>query len=82
MTLWTTLQSLGRELIVERLLTAFESCRLLYDIISKCNGCRILVKYFIQIYMLIFFKKTLYNRYIFFCRVSHLALEVNLLLQY
>uniref|UniRef100_A0A1B0C9Q3 Pyridoxal-dependent decarboxylase domain-containing protein 1 n=2 Tax=Lutzomyia longipalpis TaxID=7200 RepID=A0A1B0C9Q3_LUTLO len=44
LTLWTTLQALGRDLISERILMAFESVRVVYEILSKCEGIRILSK--------------------------------------
>ncbi|GAB0087265.1 pyridoxal-dependent decarboxylase domain-containing protein 1 [Sergentomyia squamirostris] len=44
LTLWTTLQALGRDLIAERILMAFESVRVVYEIVSKCDGIRILSK--------------------------------------
>ncbi|XP_059617219.1 pyridoxal-dependent decarboxylase domain-containing protein 1 [Phlebotomus argentipes] len=44
LTLWTTLQALGRDLISDRILMAFESVRVVYEILSKCAGVRILSK--------------------------------------
>lgn len=43
LSLWTTLQALGGDAIADRLTIAFESCRHLYNIVSKCEGIRILV---------------------------------------
>lgn len=47
--LWTTLQALGRDAISQRVLMAFEACRIIQDIVSKCYGIRILVGYNILI---------------------------------
>lgn len=41
--LWTSLQVLGREAISDRIMMAFEACRVVQDIVSKCYGVRILV---------------------------------------
>lgn len=43
LSLWTTLQALGRDAIANRLTLAFESCRHVYNIVSKCEGIRVLV---------------------------------------
>ena len=41
--LWTSLQALGRDAINQKVLMAFEACRVVQDIVSKCYGIRILV---------------------------------------
>lgn len=46
LTLWTTLQAYGIENILEKISSAFNSCRILYDVISKIEGLRILVSEF------------------------------------
>lgn len=46
LSLWTTMQALGRDTISERIIQAFESCRIMYDIVSKSDGVRILVSKF------------------------------------
>lgn len=43
LSLWTSLQALGRDTISERLIIAFESCRIMFEIVSKCKGVRVLV---------------------------------------
>lgn len=43
LSLWTTLQALGRETISARIIKAFDSCRIMYDIVSRCPGIRVLV---------------------------------------
>jgi len=42
--LWTVLQSVGREKISATFGHAFHSCKILYDMVSKTNGFRILSK--------------------------------------
>lgn len=37
------MQALGRDTISKHIITAFESCRVMYDIVSKCEGVRVLV---------------------------------------
>lgn len=41
--LWTTLQGLGRNAIADRLISAFESCRHLYNAVSVFDDIKILV---------------------------------------
>lgn len=43
LSLWTTLQALGRDTISARIIKAFDSCRIMYDIVSRCPGIRVLV---------------------------------------
>lgn len=43
LSLWTSLQSLGRDAIAGRISIAFDCCRMVYEIVSKCQGLRILV---------------------------------------
>lgn len=43
LSLWMSLQTLGRDAIGGRITIAFESCRMFSEIISKCRGLRILV---------------------------------------
>ncbi|XP_030381292.1 pyridoxal-dependent decarboxylase domain-containing protein 1 [Scaptodrosophila lebanonensis] len=42
LSLWTSLQALGRKTIAERLHVAFQTCNILYEIASKCEGIRVL----------------------------------------
>ena len=42
--LWTVLQSVGRERIINAIIQAFQSCRVIYDMISKIKGFRIMSK--------------------------------------
>lgn len=42
LSLWTTLQALGRETIAEKILLAFQTCSIVFEIASKCDGIRIL----------------------------------------
>jgi hypothetical protein len=42
-TLWCTLQALGRDVIVERLFMAFKSCQILNEVVSKISGIKVLV---------------------------------------
>lgn len=42
LSLWTSLQALGREAIAEKILLAFQTCSVLYEIVSKCEGMRVL----------------------------------------
>lgn len=44
MSLWTTLQGLGRSVIADRLTAAFASCRYLYDALTQFDDIKILVK--------------------------------------
>lgn len=44
LTLWTTLQALGYDVMFEKILFAFESCRVVYEIVSKFDGIKILSK--------------------------------------
>lgn len=44
LSLWTTLQALGRDTISARIIKAFDSCRIMYDIVSRCPGIRVLSK--------------------------------------
>ncbi|XP_037936459.1 pyridoxal-dependent decarboxylase domain-containing protein 1-like [Teleopsis dalmanni] len=41
LSLWTSLQALGRESISERIHIAFETCGLLFEFASKCEGIRV-----------------------------------------
>lgn len=43
LSLWTSLQAYGRDSIAARLTVAFECCRVFYDIVSRCEGIRVLV---------------------------------------
>lgn len=43
LSLWTSLQSLGRDAIAGRISIAFDCCRMVYEIVSKCQGLRVLV---------------------------------------
>lgn len=43
LSLWTSLQSFGRDAIAGRISIAFDCCRMVYDIVSKCQGLRVLV---------------------------------------
>lgn len=43
LSLWTTLQTFGRDAIAGRITLAFECCRMLHDIVSKVEGLRVLV---------------------------------------
>ncbi|KAH8276588.1 hypothetical protein KR044_004633, partial [Drosophila immigrans] len=40
--LWTSLQALGKKAIAERLHVAFQTCSILFEIASKCEGIRVL----------------------------------------
>ncbi|XP_033150282.1 pyridoxal-dependent decarboxylase domain-containing protein 1 [Drosophila busckii] len=42
LSLWTSLQALGRKAIAERLHVAFQTCGILFEIASKCEGIRVL----------------------------------------
>lgn len=39
--LWTSLQALGRETIAEKIHVAFQTCSILHEIASKCEGIRV-----------------------------------------
>lgn len=43
LSLWMSLQTLGRDAVAGRITMAFESCRMFSEIISKCRGLRALV---------------------------------------
>lgn len=43
LSLWATLQALGRENISEKIALSFETCRIMYEIISKHDGIKLLV---------------------------------------
>lgn len=43
LSLWTSLQALGRDAIAGRISIALDSCRMVYEIVSKCEGLRVLV---------------------------------------
>lgn len=43
LSLWTSLQAFGRDAIAGRISIAFDCCRMVYEIVSKCQGLRILV---------------------------------------
>lgn len=45
LTLWTSLQAYGRDSITGRLTVAFECCRVFHDIVSRCEGIRVLVHF-------------------------------------
>ncbi|KAH8303863.1 hypothetical protein KR018_001688, partial [Drosophila ironensis] len=42
LSLWTSLQALGQKAIAERLHVAFQTCSILFEIASKCEGVRVL----------------------------------------
>ncbi|XP_060664034.1 LOW QUALITY PROTEIN: pyridoxal-dependent decarboxylase domain-containing protein 1 [Drosophila nasuta] len=42
LSLWTSLQALGKKSIAERLHVAFQTCSILFEIASKCEGIRVL----------------------------------------
>jgi hypothetical protein len=42
-TLWCTLQALGRDGIVERMFMAFKSCQILNEVVAKIGGIKVLV---------------------------------------
>lgn len=44
LSLWTSLQSFGRDAIAGRISIAFDCCRMVYEIVSKCQGLRVLSK--------------------------------------
>lgn len=46
LSLWTSLQAFGRDSIAGRITVAFECCRLFHEIVSKCDGLRVLVSHF------------------------------------
>lgn len=41
LSLWSSLQALGKDTIAERIRLAFQSCSMLFDITSKCEGIRV-----------------------------------------
>uniref|UniRef100_W8BKZ1 Pyridoxal-dependent decarboxylase domain-containing protein 1 n=1 Tax=Ceratitis capitata TaxID=7213 RepID=W8BKZ1_CERCA len=41
LSLWTSLQALGRDAIAERIHVAFQTCSILFEITSKCDGVRV-----------------------------------------
>lgn len=41
---WMMLQSMGRDIITDRILAAFQSCKAFYDIVSKVSGLQVLSK--------------------------------------
>ncbi|XP_053949032.1 pyridoxal-dependent decarboxylase domain-containing protein 1 [Anastrepha ludens] len=41
LSLWTSLQALGRDAIAERIHVAFQTCSILFEITSKCEGVRV-----------------------------------------
>ncbi|XP_039959526.1 pyridoxal-dependent decarboxylase domain-containing protein 1 [Bactrocera tryoni] len=41
LSLWTSLQALGRDAIAERIHVAFQTCSILFEITSKCEGMRV-----------------------------------------
>lgn len=43
LSLWTSLQAFGRDAIAGKISIAFECCRMVYEIASKCQGIRVLV---------------------------------------
>lgn len=45
LSLWTSLQSFGRDAIAGRISIAFDCCRMVYEIVLKCQGLRILVSF-------------------------------------
>lgn len=44
LSLWTSLQAFGRDAIAGKISIAFECCRMVYEITSKCQGIRVLVR--------------------------------------
>ena len=46
LSLWTTLQNVGRDAISERFVNAFESCRIIYEIVARSDGIRLLVSFY------------------------------------
>lgn len=46
LSLWTSLQAFGRDAIAGRISIAFDCCRMVYEIVSKCQGLRVLVSQF------------------------------------
>lgn len=45
LSLWTSLQAFGRDAIAGRISIAFDCCRMVYEIVSKCQGLRVLVSF-------------------------------------
>lgn len=43
LSLWASLQAFGRDAIAGRISIAFDCCRMVYEIVSKCQGLRVLV---------------------------------------
>lgn len=41
--LWTSLQAFGRDQMAGLISFAFDCCRMIYEIVSKCQGLRVLV---------------------------------------
>lgn len=53
LSLWTSLQSFGRDAIAGKISIAFECCRMVYEIVSKCQGIRVLVSIAIRLHSFI-----------------------------
>lgn len=61
LSLWTSLQSLGRDSIAGRISIAFDCCRMVYEIVSKCQGLRVLVGFLSLFIQFILLKNTKMN---------------------
>lgn len=48
--LWTSLQALGRDSISGRIHVAFQTCSILFEITSKCEGVRVVVGFSSNLY--------------------------------
>lgn len=45
LSLWTSLQALGRDAISERIHVAFQTCSILFEIASECEGIKVVVSF-------------------------------------
>lgn len=43
LSLWATLQAFGRDTITDKILLAYESCKIVHDIVAKMQGIKVLV---------------------------------------
>lgn len=62
LSLWMSLQTLGRDAIGGRITVAFECCRMFHEIISKCRGLRVLVRAAVLFYHL-FALKSIFSQF-------------------
>lgn len=69
LSLWTSLQCIGKDSITNQFVHAFESCRILYEIVTRMKGFRLLVSTFLNYFITIL-------SHAFFSRVKNLVVKL------